>query len=62
MEENNSELIRRAAMVLNPKMKKYKFNEVSKILESEEYPNDEPITDTHMSALCLACSLPDETE
>jgi len=43
---------------LVPKIKKYKFAEVKNILKSE-YPTDEPITDTNMSALCFACALPD---
>ena len=60
-ESGSAGLIRRAAIVLNPKIKKYKFKEVKNILDSE-YPVDEPITDTQMSALCLACSLSDSTE
>ena len=58
-ENSNAGLVRRAAIVLNPRIKKYKLKDVSNILESEEFPVDEPITDTHMSALCLACSLAD---
>ncbi len=44
---------------MNPKIKKYKFQEVQNILECE-YPIDEPVTDTKMSALCLASALPDD--
>ena len=51
--------ISRAAIVLNPKIKKYKFTEVKNIIDCE-YPIDEPVTDTKMSALCLASTLPDE--
>ena len=54
-------LIRKAAQVINPKIKKYKFDEVENILKSE-FPVDEFVTDTLMSSLCLACSLPDNTE
>ena len=57
-EDDNSSLIRRAAQVINPKIKKYKFIEVKNILCSE-FPTDEPITDTMMSSLSLACSLSD---
>ena len=44
---------------MNPKIKKYKFTEVKNIIDCE-YPIDEPVTDTKMSALCLASTLPDE--
>ena len=54
----NHDLVRKAAQVINPKIKKYKLPEVKNILQSE-YPVDEPVTDTKMSALSLACSLTD---
>ena len=47
--------IYRAALVLNPKIKKYKLKEVQNIISSE-YPIDTILTDTKMSGLCLACS------
>ena len=60
MEDTNDKnsLVRKAAQLLNPKIKKYKFKEVNNILESE-FPIDEPITDTNMSAICLATTLLD---
>ncbi len=59
--EQQVDLIRKAAQVINPKIKKYKMIEVKNILSSE-FPVDEPITDTTMSSLCMACSLPATTE
>ena len=47
--------------MLNPKIKKYKMTEIKNILSSE-YPIDEPITDTKMSALCLACCQDDSND
>ena len=54
------ELINKAAIVLNPNIKRYKYDKINEILNSE-FPIDHPITDTKMSALCLACSLPEPT-
>ena len=53
--------MKRAAIVLIPKIKKYKLNEVTNILNSD-FPTDYPITDTKMPSLSLACSLSDDTE
>ena len=60
-DNNQDELIKKAAQVLNPKIKKYKFNEVNNILKSE-FPTDYPITDTKMSPLSHACALLDNME
>ena len=46
--------------MLNPKIKKYKFDGVEEILNSE-YPIDFSVTDTQMSAFSLACSLGEKT-
>ena len=54
------ELIAKAAIVLNPNIKRYKYDKINEILNSE-FPIDYPITDTQMSALSLACSLPEPT-
>jgi hypothetical protein len=54
------ELINKAAIVLNPNIKRYKYDKINEILNSE-FPVDYPITDTRMSALSLACSLPEPT-
>ena len=59
--EETQQLIRKAAIVLNPKIKKYKFDEVQNILECE-FPIDTEVTDTKMSALSLACTLQDDTD
>ena len=58
--EPEDSLIRKAAIVINPKIKRYQLDGVKQILNSE-YPVDFPVTDTNMSALSLACSLSDAT-
>ena len=54
-------LVRKAAIVLNPKIKKYRFDEIKNILECE-YPIDTNVTDTKMSALGLSCTLQDDSD
>ena len=54
------ELIRKAAIMLNPSIKRYKYDKINEILNSE-FPPDFPIGDTEMSSLCLACSMPEPT-
>ena len=53
------QLITKAAMVLSAKIKKHKVKEVQDVLNSE-FPVDHGITDTRMSALCFACSMPEK--
>ena len=60
-DQADQDLIKRAAMVLNPKIKRYKYDEIDEILNSE-FPIDYPVTDTKMPCLSLACSLPEKTE
>ena len=48
--------MRKAALKLNGQIKNYKFKYVEMIIKSNDYPIDEPVTDTKMSALSLACS------
>ena len=57
----NQQLIKKAATVLVPKIKGYKFQNVQNILQSD-FPTDTGITDTKMAALSVACSLPEKTE
>ena len=57
MENDGGGLVRKAALKLNGQIKKYKFENCEMILSSNDYPVDEPVTDTKMSALCLACSI-----
>ena len=59
-DSKEQDLVKRAAQVLNPKIKKYKLQEIQNILSSE-FPVDQPVTDTKMSSLCLASSLSDNT-
>ena len=61
-EEDNqiNDLVKKAAIVINPKIKRYKYNEIDEILNSE-FPIDYPVTDTSMPSLSLACSLPEKT-
>ena len=59
-ENFDPELIKKAALVINPKIKRYKYDEVDEILNSE-FPIDYPITDSRMPCLSLACSLPEKT-
>lgn len=54
------ELIKKAATVINPNIKRYNYDKVNEILNSE-FPIDFPVTDTKMSTLCLACTLPEPT-
>ena len=56
-----AQLVRKAAIVLNQKVRTYKFDEVETILQSE-FPIDTAVTDTEMSVLGLACSLNDSDE
>ena len=56
MEGGNDGLVRKAALKLNGQIKKYKFENCEMILNSNDYPVDEPLTDTKMNALSLACS------
>ena len=39
------DLINRAAIVLNPNIKRYRYDKITEILNSE-FPVDHPITDT----------------
>ena len=55
-----NDLVKKAAIVINPKIKRYKFGEIDEILNSE-FPIDYPVTDTRMPCLSLACSLPEKT-
>ena len=61
-EEDNqiNDLVKKAAIVINPKIKRYKYAEIDDILNSE-FPIDYPVTDTRMPCLSLACSLPEKT-
>jgi len=54
-----SDILKRAAIFINPKIKAYRFDEVRKILDSGEFPINYPITDTQMSSLGLLCAMPD---
>ena len=55
------QLIKKAAIVISPKIKRFKHQEVEEILDSE-FPINTPVTDTQMSSLSLTCSLPDNTQ
>ena len=54
-------VIFRASSVLYLKIKKYKLKDAYNILSSE-FPIDEPITDTKMSSLSVACTLDDSND
>ena len=56
MQGGNNELVKKAAQVINPKIKKYKFDEVNNILSSE-FPIDTPVTDTYMPSMSHSASL-----
>ena len=55
------QLIKKAAIVISPKIKRFKHQEVEEILDSE-FPINTPVTDTQMSSISLTCSLPDNTQ
>ena len=50
-----NQLVRKAALRLNGLIKKNKFEACEMILSSSDYPIDEPLTDTKINALSLAC-------
>lgn len=52
----------RAALKLNGQIKKCNFDNVNKILNSVNYPIDEPLTDTKMNALAFTCCKPIESD
>ena len=53
-------LIQKAAIVLNPNIKRYKYDKINEILNSE-FPINYAITDTKMSSLSLVASMPEPT-
>ncbi len=57
---NLQDQIKMAAFSLGPKIKRYDFDEIQKILDSG-FPIDYPVTDTKMPALTAICSLKDNT-
>ena len=58
MEANpDASLQRKAAQILFSRIKKYNIPEITKILNSSDYPVDHSVTDTRMSAFSYACSL-----
>ena len=58
--EEIANLVKKAAIVLNSKIRSYKHEDISNILNSGEFPIDTAVTDTKMSALGLACTLTDD--
>ena len=56
-----TQLLKSAAILLNPKIKTYKFEGIDEILNSDEFPIDFPVTDTQMSSFSYACTFPDGT-
>ena len=57
-----NDLVKKAGILLNSSIKKYKLEKVSQILSADEFSVDTSISDTEMSALCLACSQTDLDE
>ena len=55
IEYGSGDLVRKTALRLNGLIKKYKFDACEMILSSSDYPIDEPLTDTKINALSLAC-------
>ena len=60
-QEDTAALVRKAAIVLNTKIRRYKLEDIKNILNCEFHIDNE-VTDTKMSALSLACSLDDSDE